>query len=49
MDAGTKGFEVGFLYNIMPDTFFQLKAARGKDLIGNGDYSEYFARVEFHY
>lgn len=49
IDAGTKGFEVGFLYNIMPDTFFQLKAARGKDLIGNGDYSEYFARVEFHY
>ncbi len=49
MDAGTKGIEAGFIYTIMPNTFFQLKAARGKTLIGNDDYSEYFARFEFHY
>lgn len=49
VDAGTRGWELSYLGNIMPHTYIWLKAVTGKTLIGNKDYKELFGRIEWQF
>ena len=49
LDAGTKGFELSLLANIMPHTYIWLKGVKGKTLIGNHNYNELFGRIEWQF
>lgn len=49
LDAGTRGFELSYLGNIMSHTYIWLKGVTGKTLIGNRNYKELFARVEWQF
>lgn len=49
LDAGTKGWEISCLANIMPHTYIWLKGVTGKTLIGNHDYKELFGRIEWQF
>ena len=48
-DAGTKGWALSLLGNIMPHTYTWLQYAQGKTLIGNENYKELFGRVEWQF
>ena len=49
VDAGTKGWELSYLANVMPHTYLWLKAVKGKTLIGNDNYNELFGRIEWQF
>ena len=49
LDAGTKGWELSYLANVMPHTYLWLKAVKGKTLIGDKSYNELFGRIEWQF
>ena len=49
LDAGTKGWELSYLANVMPHTYLWLKAVKGKTLSGDKSYNELFGRIEWQF
>ena len=49
IDSGVKGFEFSMQGTPWEHTFAWIKAAKGKTILGNHDYSEYSVRVEYHF
>ena len=49
LDAGTKGWELSYLGNIMSHTYIWLKGVTGKTLMNDKDYKELFGRIEWQF